>query len=71
MINYFKGLFSIGCNDNFGNIIDKFLRCITFEMRTFLDSPVTDKEILEAFNQMDPRKALGIDCLSSLFYKEN
>ncbi|KAA3483649.1 reverse transcriptase [Gossypium australe] len=31
----------------------------------------TDEEILEAFNQMDPHKALGIDDLSGIFFKEN
>ncbi|MBA0803111.1 hypothetical protein Gohar_013359, partial [Gossypium harknessii] len=30
-----------------------------------------DEEILEAFNQMDPCKASGIDGLSSIFFKEN
>ncbi|KAA3473667.1 reverse transcriptase [Gossypium australe] len=30
-----------------------------------------DDEILEAFNQMDPCKALGIDCLLGIFFKEN
>ncbi|KAA3461290.1 reverse transcriptase [Gossypium australe] len=30
-----------------------------------------DEEILVAFNQMDPRKAPGIDGLSGIFFKEN
>lgn len=30
-----------------------------------------DNEILEAFNQIDPRNALGSDVLSGLFFKEN
>ncbi|KAH1114178.1 hypothetical protein J1N35_007556 [Gossypium stocksii] len=31
----------------------------------------TDEEILNAFKQMDPRKALGIDGLSGSFFKEH
>ncbi|XP_016743242.1 uncharacterized protein [Gossypium hirsutum] len=31
----------------------------------------TENEIKEAFSQMDPRKAPGIDCLSGNFFKEN
>lgn len=32
---------------------------------------VTGKEVLDAIDQMDHRKAPGIDGLSRLFYKEN
>lgn len=34
--------------------------------RNFMDS-----EILDAFNQMDPRKALGVDAFLGSFFKEN
>lgn len=30
-----------------------------------------DKEVLDALDHMDPRKASGIDELSRMFYKEN
>lgn len=40
-------------------------------MNEGLTKKVTQKEVLKAFDQMDPRKALDIDRLSGLFYKEN
>lgn len=45
--------------------------CVNSEMWNCLDCPVLDKEIMDAFNQMDPRKASGIDVLSGMLYKEN
>lgn len=32
---------------------------------------VMDKEVLDAIDQMDPRKATEIDGLSDIFYKDN
>lgn len=69
MEKYFEGLFFTQCNENFGDIIDKIPRCITSERRATLDFKVTDREIMNAFGHMDPKKAPGIDGISSLFYK--
>lgn len=60
---YFESLFSSDCNENFGNIIDKIPMCITSKMRDYLDCPVLDKEIIDAFSQMGPKKAPEIDSL--------
>ncbi|KAA3483392.1 reverse transcriptase [Gossypium australe] len=46
--------------------LDFIDNCITEDMNSRLTREFTDKEILEAFNQMDPRKAPGIDGLSSV-----
>lgn len=40
-------------------------------MNITLEKDITDSEIMEVFRQMDPRKALGIDGISGLFYKKN
>ncbi|KAL1104969.1 hypothetical protein V6Z11_D04G102500 [Gossypium hirsutum] len=69
--DYFLSLFIYETCGNFEGILDQISRCISPEMNLLLDGPVTDREIFEAFNQMDPRKAPGIDRLSSLFYNEN
>lgn len=58
-------------NNQFDDILDKISRCVTSEMGNDIDRLVTDREILDAFNQMDPRKALGIDGLSGTIFKEN
>ncbi|KAH1122345.1 hypothetical protein J1N35_005505 [Gossypium stocksii] len=36
-----------------------------------LERKIIDDEILEAFNQMDPHKAPGLDGLFGIFFKEN
>lgn len=45
--------------------------CISEEMNRRLNGEFTEEEILLAFNQMDPRKAPGIDGLSGSFYKDH
>lgn len=40
-------------------------------MNANLAKRFTDEKIMVSFNQMDPCKALGIDGLSSIFFKEN
>ncbi|PPD69547.1 hypothetical protein GOBAR_DD33574 [Gossypium barbadense] len=59
--DYFLSLFIYETCGNFEGILDQISRCISPEMNLLLDGPVTDREIFEAFNQMDPRKAPGID----------
>lgn len=39
-------------------------------MNETLMGSMGDKEIMEAMNEMDPRKAPGIDDLSSFLFKE-
>ncbi|PPS08786.1 hypothetical protein GOBAR_AA11863 [Gossypium barbadense] len=56
---------------NYKRILDQIPMCITPDVNLALENRVTGKELIEAFNQMDPRKALGIDVLLRLFYKEN
>ncbi|KAA3470678.1 reverse transcriptase [Gossypium australe] len=43
--------------------------CITDDIKEKLNREFTDDEILTAFNQMDPRKAPGIDGLPGSFFK--
>ncbi|KAK5836054.1 hypothetical protein PVK06_011800 [Gossypium arboreum] len=69
--DYFLSLFKYETGGNFERILDQISRCISPEMTLLLDEPVTNREIFEAFNQMDPRKAPSIDGLRDLFYKEN
>lgn len=68
---YFKNLFSSVCTNQFDKFLDKIPKCINDEIRLSFDKPVIDNEIMDAFGQMDPMKALGIDGLSGLFFKEN
>lgn len=58
-------------NNNFADIEDVILVCITTEINMGLVSKVSNKEVLEELGQMDLRKAPGIDCLFGLFYKKN
>lgn len=68
---YFDSLFKIECNGSFEPVLDQILQCITSDMNLAFGCQVMDKEILDSFNQIDSRKALGIDGLLGLFYKEN
>lgn len=70
-MDYFNDLFTSGVNSNFVDIEHLIPVCITNDMNRELVSKVTDTEILEAWRQMDPRKAFGTDGLSSIFYKNN
>lgn len=69
--DYFRTLLTSKCNENFEEVVDKISSCVMEEMNEMLTSQVTDREIMEAFGQMDTRKALKIDGLLELFYKEN
>ncbi|MBA0597535.1 hypothetical protein Gorai_007338 [Gossypium raimondii] len=69
--DYFHKLFKFKANGNDERFLGQIQRCINLEMNNVLDKRLTDKQILEAFNQMDPCKAPDIDGLLGLFYKEN
>lgn len=55
------------------NDVEQVLRlippCVSNDMNEELTRTVGEKEIREALDHMDPRKAPGIDGLSSLFLK--
>ncbi|KAH1107833.1 hypothetical protein J1N35_011601 [Gossypium stocksii] len=68
---YFQRLFKSNLNSNSTLNLDYIDRCIPGEANDKLLKNFTDNEIKEAFNQMDPRKALGIDGLSGNFFIEN
>lgn len=69
--NYFKNLFTSEGNNYFDNIVGVIPQCITPDMNEFLVKKVTEKEVLDAIGQTDPRKAPKIDGLFGMFYKEN
>lgn len=60
ILTYFKGLFSTVCTNLLADILEKIPRSLNEDMRQSFDKTVSDKEILDAFGQMDPRKAHGI-----------
>lgn len=57
--SYFVDLFNFVCDSNIDNILCLIPRCITSDMNLDLLKPVEDKEVLRAFDQMDPRIAPG------------
>ncbi|TYH01227.1 hypothetical protein ES288_A09G041000v1 [Gossypium darwinii] len=68
---YFQKLFKSNLNSNTLLNLDYIESCITGEENDRLLKDFTENEIKEAFSQMDPRKAPGIDGLSGNFFKEN
>ncbi|XP_052478341.1 uncharacterized protein LOC128033889 [Gossypium raimondii] len=68
---YFQNLFESNLQNFEVLNLDYIENCILGEMNERLMNEFTDNEITEAFNQMDPEKAPGIDGLSGNFYKEN
>lgn len=64
-------LFKSGGSCTMEQVLNLIPYCVTPEMNAKLTKQVTDKEMLEGFAQMDPRKAPGCDGLSGLFFKEN
>ncbi|KAK8346444.1 hypothetical protein V6Z12_A07G216000 [Gossypium hirsutum] len=68
---YFQLLFKSNLNSNSVLNLDYIERCISGEVNDKLLKDFTENEIKEAFNQMDPRKAPGIDGLSGNFFREN
>lgn len=68
---YFVDLFATNCDNNVKQVLAHIPICVTDDMNRTLMEPVSNREIRDALNQMDPRKALGSDGLSSLFFKEH
>ncbi|KAK8335229.1 hypothetical protein V6Z12_A09G039500 [Gossypium hirsutum] len=68
---YFQLLFKSNLNSNSELNLDYIEKCISGTVNDRLLQDFTESEIMEAFNQMDPRKAPGIDGLSGHFFKEN
>lgn len=68
---YFQTLFGSTLQTNDELNLDFIENCISGEMNDRLLEEFKDDEIKKAFNQIDPRKALGIDGLSRNFYKED
>ncbi|KAA3469327.1 reverse transcriptase [Gossypium australe] len=68
---YFQLLFKSNLNPNNVLNLDYIERCISGEVNDRLLNGFTDSEIKEAFSQMDPRKAPGINDLSGNFFREN
>lgn len=68
---YFEDLFKTMDNSSVEQIMLVIPRCVTQEMNNTLTKPVKDKEIVEAFNQMDTSKAPRCNGLSGLLFKEN
>lgn len=69
--NYFHSLFKVDGNSNFVEVINQISRCTNSDINHALVDRFLEKEIIEAFNEMDLNKAPGLDGLSGLFYKEN
>ncbi|KAK5839684.1 hypothetical protein PVK06_008510 [Gossypium arboreum] len=57
--------------DTIGHKLRDSFRDPRLSVKYDVDQGITDKEILEAFNQMNPRKMPEIDGLSGCFFKEN
>lgn len=68
---YFLVLFIFDSFDNVDQVFAHIPHCVIADMSETLMGPVGEKEIMEAMNQMDSRKAPGIDGLSGLFFKEH
>ncbi|PPR92692.1 hypothetical protein GOBAR_AA27977 [Gossypium barbadense] len=69
--NYFQNLFKSSIDYNDEMEMGYIPKCVDHEINNILVKDFTDEEILAAFNQMDPRKAPGIDGLSGVFFREN
>ncbi|KAA3489415.1 reverse transcriptase [Gossypium australe] len=69
--NYFNNLFKSTIDPNEDVDLQFIPICITDSMNRDLDKEFTDAKILTAFNQMDPRKAPGIDGLPGSFFKDH
>ncbi|PPS02220.1 hypothetical protein GOBAR_AA18445 [Gossypium barbadense] len=69
-LDYFHSLFKTKACGNIERTLGLIPHCITSNINGTLDNSVTNKELVDTFNQMDSRKAQGIDGLLGLFYKE-
>ncbi|XP_012442051.2 uncharacterized protein LOC105767072 [Gossypium raimondii] len=68
---YFNELFKTSINMDDECNLQAVPECINDEINRKLNGEFTNEEILRAFNQMDPRKAPGIDGLSGSFFKDH
>lgn len=68
---YFHNLFESTLSPYEVLNLDYIDNCISDNMKERLTKDFTDKEIVEPFNQMDPRKAPEIDGLSGCLFEEN
>lgn len=64
---YFEDLFLTSSSTGYDRIDGVISHYVTSKMNDGLEEKVIEKEVLEAFGQMDLRKALDINVLSSLF----
>lgn len=55
--DYFLELFKSNCNDDAAQVLSHIPQYVSEDMNATLCKPADDKEIIEAFNNMDPRKA--------------
>ncbi|PPD79155.1 hypothetical protein GOBAR_DD23915 [Gossypium barbadense] len=69
--DYFNELFKTSIDSVEESDLQVIPECINEDMNRKLNGEFSKEEILKAFNQMDPRKASGIDGLSGSFYKEH
>ncbi|KAK5833739.1 hypothetical protein PVK06_017593 [Gossypium arboreum] len=69
--NYFHDLFNTSVVSDEDIDLSFISECITNDMNSFLNSELTNDEIIRAFKQMDPRQSLEIDGLSRSFFKEH
>ncbi|PPD94157.1 hypothetical protein GOBAR_DD08820 [Gossypium barbadense] len=69
--DYFHNFFKTSAPSNAEINMSYIQKCVTQDVNNMLVKRFTDDEILEAFNQMDPRKDQGIDGISGIFFKEN
>lgn len=65
---YFLDLFHLKCRIDAEQVLSLIPHCALNEMNEELTRTMGEKEIREALDHMDPRKALGIDGLSGLFF---
>ncbi|PPR99732.1 hypothetical protein GOBAR_AA20934 [Gossypium barbadense] len=69
--SYFYDLFKTSITRDIESDLHYVLVCINEDMNRRLNREFTNEEILMAFKQMNPHKALGIDELSGSFFKEH
>lgn len=56
----------MGASNHFEHVLSLISHCITSNMNEVLERLVVDKEVLDALEHMDPKKALEIDGLSRI-----
>ena len=69
--DYFQNLFSTSNPTPSTDILDNIPTTITPQMNENLNKPYTEEEIVNAFRDIGPRKAPGIDGFPSSFYRQH